>query len=219
MSIDFLSVTQFGPRGYDIPPNHDRPNWETPFYDHGPVSAGAQVHDDHSTGYSPLTPFSPYASGPSSAIAQSGRDVNAAWAPWGGPRHESSWPVPSRSQSYGHLEDLPHQYQNHYHQQFNRRASDIHHPPSLHTSANSSSSSMVETPNVPMSAPMSTQPLQSYGLPPAWHAHPGQPSMNKPSEYGVWYSEPGPLAKVQEEEVSHHFGSDPNALYPSGAQR
>ena len=151
-------------------------------------------------------------------MAQSGRDVNGAWAPWGGPRQESSWPLPSRSQSYGHLEDLPHHFQSNYHQQFNRRASDIHHPPSLHTSANSSNTSMVETPNVPMSAPMSTQPLQSYGLPPAWHAHSGQSNMTKPPEYGVWYSEPGPLAKVQEEEVSNHYGPDPTALYSNTVQ-
>ena len=182
------------------------------------MSAGTQIHDDHPNGYSPMTPFSPFTSGPPSAMAQSARDANGAWAPWGGPRQEPSWPVPSRSQSYGHLEDLPHHFQSNYHQQFNRRSSDIHHPPSLHTSANSSNTSMVETSNVPMSAPMSTQPLQSYGLPPAWHAHPGQPNMTKPPEYGVWYSEPGPLAKVQEEEVTHHYGPDPTALYSSAVQ-
>jgi len=116
------------------------------------------------------------------------------------------------------VEDLPSQYQNHYHQafppDFKRRmttATDIY-PPSLNTSNNSSSLSIAEPQSAPISHSMGVQPVQSFGYAPGWNAFaaPHAPSgVGKGQEgFGGWYSEAHQLAQVQEEDAGSHFSGD-----------
>ena len=213
-------------RPFEFPPHDDRPHWESPFFDHGSVSAGHARTEDPSHAYwkfaqSPMTPaFSPYTNGPSNSLAPQPRDVGGGFAPFNGQRQESGWPVPTRSMSFGQVEDLSHQYHNNYHQpyqlDYRRRASDMH-PPSLQNSANSSSTSMSEGSSQPLSASISSQPLPHL-LPPAWNALPGHSAVSKAPEYVGWYPEPAQLAKVQEEETGHHFGGSPALLYSNAGR-
>lgn len=216
--IDQLLGSQ-GAQGFDFP-HPDRPNWEHQYVDHGPLSAGHAVPEDHNRSYwkhvdSPMTPYSPFSSkAPNSAVHQL-RDTGEGFAQFGGTRPDHGW-MPQRSISYGHLEDLPHQYHLGYHQpqhtNARRRASEMR-PPSLQTSNNSSSASVSEASNPPASAPLSNPSIHHYGPPQAWHGLPGNSPLSKSTEFGSWYSEPGPLAKVQEEEVDPRFGGHPAILY------
>ena len=171
-----------------------------------------------------MTPasFSPHFTAPPNTLPQHPRDPNAVFASFGPPRQDPTWPPQTRSMSL--VEDNSHYYQNHYHQptpiDYRRRASDLH-PPSLQNSANSSNTSMSEAaPPPPLSAPITSQPGNHYGLPAAWNSVPGHPSRSKAPEYGGWYSaEPGQLANVQEEEAGSHFNEEVPVLYPGAGHR
>ena len=86
-------------------------------------------------------------------------------------------------------------------------------PPSLGTSANSSSTSISEPHPGPSTAPIRTQAMQLFNLP-AWNDVPGSAS-GKATEYNGWYPESGHLAKVQEEDLGHWSGVESTALYSS----
>lgn len=173
-----------------------------------------------------MTPaFSPFSAGSQNPVSQHPPDVGTSFVPYGGSRQDQNWPLPGRSHSFGHVEDLSHAYPNHptYHRQqyqldFRRRASEMQ-PRSLETSGNSSSTSMSEAPNAPLSAPVTSQPMHHFGLTPAWHAIPGHSPVNKAAEFGGWYSEPSQLAKVQEEESGPHFSGDTAILYSNARHR
>ena len=173
-----------------------------------------------------MTPaFSPYSAGSQNPASQHPPDVGTSFVPYGGSRQDQNWPLPGRSLSFGHVEDFSHAYPNQstYHRQpyqldFRRRASEMQ-PPSLETSGNSSSTSMSEAPNAPLSAPVTSQPMHHFGLTPAWQAMPGHSPVNKVADFGGWYSEPGQLAKVQEEESGPHFGGDTAILYSNARHR
>lgn len=113
-------------------------------------------------------------------------------------------------------------YQNHYHSphqiEFRRRTSDMHHPPSLQTSANSSTTSVSEAQSTtPLSAPpVTSQPMHPYSVSPTWSAISSHTLAGKGPEYGSWYPEPPSLAKVQEEEGGSHYGADPAIVYVGG---
>ena len=214
-------------RVFEFPHHDDRPQWTSPFYDHGPVSAGHVTSEDSSSSYwklaeSPMTPaFSPYSSVPPNSLAPQPRDANGGYVPFNGQRQEAGWPVPTRSMSFGHAEALSHQYDNSYHQpyqlDYRRRASDLH-PPSLLNSANSSNTSMSDAPNPPLSAPIPSQPMHHL-LPPAWNSLPGLPPTSKAPDFNTWYQDPGQLTKVQEEEPGPHFGSNSAILYSGAGHR
>lgn len=170
-----------------------------------------------------MTPgYSPHPPGPTSShhSVADGRSNFTSFAP---PRSDSAqWShVPARSMSFGMVEELPVNYQNQYHHlqplsmDFRRQASDLH-PPSLQTSANSSSTSISDVHMNPMSAPVSSPQSHHWGLPTAWSALPST-SMSKAPYDGSWYSDPVPLGKVQEEDMGPHFGGGPAILY-AGAE-
>ena len=184
--------------------------------------------DEHPHGYwkgneAPMTPaFSPYTTGPPSAVGQHPHESSNAFSPYTTTRQDPGWPLPGRSMSFSHDGDLPNQYShqtNYHHPPYlldsRRRASDMY-TPSLQTSANSSNTSMSDVTNAPTSTPLTSQPMNLLGLPPAWNAI---PSHAKTPDYGGWYSEPSPLAKVQEEDLGPHFGSDPTMLYSTAGRR
>lgn len=169
-----------------------------------------------------MTPgFSPHPSGPSSAI-HSASDARSSFTSFAPSRSDSGWPMPTRSMSFGLVEDLPISYQNHYHHpqqpaplsiDFRRRASEMH-PPSLQTSANSSNTSISETHKTPLSAPLSSPSSHHWNLPSTWNTLPSNGGIPiKTPDYGGWYSDSTPLPKVQEEDIAPPFGCEPAILY------
>ena len=217
-------------------PQQQRTSWGSPFPDNGAISAGYSSPGDppphtlwgrHSD--SPVTPgFSPHMSaGPTSSM-QSFSDSRSSFTSFAPSRADSNVfhnHVPARSMSYGLLEGLPINsgYDNGYYnpqplsKDVRRRASDMR-PPSLQTSACSSNTSISEahlTPHsaAPHSAPVNSPPANQWQtLPTAYSAFPGS-SMSKGTYDSTWYSDSAPLAKVQEEEISPHFGGEPAILY------
>ena len=225
----FLAPCSARPFDFAHPP--DRPNWEPHFFDHSHVPGNHHVHEDHAATYwktpeAPMTPaFSPYSTGPTNSAPHQSPDVSGGFVPYTNSRQDSGWSLPSRSMSYGQVEDFSHHYQNstanYHHPQYQldyrRRASELQ-PPSLQTSANSSNTSMSDPTNVPMQAPVTSQPMHHFNVPSAWQALPDHSPSRKSPEYAGWYPESNQLAKVQEEEIGPHFGGDPAMLY-SGAGR
>jgi hypothetical protein len=210
-------------RTFEFPHPQDRSSWESQLHGHIPLSAGHEFADEHPHGHwkeSPITPgYSPFTTGPAPLMHHQTRDGSSHGPPFGVSRHEPTWPIPTRSMSFGHLDDLSQQYSNNYHPQYQfdarRRASEMH-PPSLHTSANSSNASMSDAPGPPMSAPLTSSGMHQYSIPPAWTSHPAQSPVIKIPDFGGWYaSETGQLAKVQEEEIGPHFAGEPPMLYSS----
>ena len=166
-----------------------------------------------------MTPgFSPHLSGPmSTPMHSSDRSSLTSFAP---SRRDSAWSMPSRSASIGGIvEDLPAGYQTHFQHPHampsmstRRQASDMQ-PPSLQTSANSSNTSISEAHMTPLSAPISSPPIQHWGIPANWSTLPSNDYAIKAPDYGSWYAEVAPLAKVQEEELGPHFGTEPAILH------
>ena len=84
------------------------------------------------------------------------------------------------------------------------------HPPSLQTSNNSSNTSIGEVHMTPLSAPISTPPLQHWGAPSTWGSLPNNSLVAKGPDQ---WSEPTILAKVQEEDFGSHYGGEPAIIY------
>ena len=212
--------------------------WESPLLDQPPTSASHSSPGDGSHSYwgrhsdSPMTPgYSPHLSGPTSSMrssydSRSSSDGRSSFTSFAPSRVDSSW-MPTRSMSFGQVEDLPISYQHNYHHphpipsmDYRRRASEMH-PPSLQTSNNSSTASISDSHMTPLSAPSSsTPPVQQWGvpsIPTTWSTLPSSSFVTKAPDFGGWYGEPGPLAKVQEEELGPHFGEQP-AIVHSGAE-
>ncbi|MCJ1228797.1 hypothetical protein MMC12_005460 [Toensbergia leucococca] len=215
-------------RPYEFPPPQDRSPWTPHFIDHSQTPVSHIPPEDPSTAYwklshSPITTvFSPPFVGRPTSSAQHPREHGGAFAPFSGSREDAGWQVPPRSLSFSQVHDLSN-YQNHYHQTFQhdprRRASDLQ-PPSLQTSANSSNTSISEVQPTPLSAPISSQPMHHYGLPPAWNSLPDHSPMNKAPEIHGWYSDPVQLAKAQADGVGPHYGgNDPSLMYPSAGRQ
>lgn len=206
-------------RTYEFSYHPDRSHWESPFYDHGPTSAGHSTPEDPSNPYwrlgdSPMTPaFSQYP-GPHSSLMQ----PRSSFAAFTSPREDPGWQAAPRSMSFGQVEDLSHGYLNPYHSpmsmDYRRRPSELY-PPSLQASGESSkndSTGEVSTP--PLAVKVTSQPMGHF-VSPAWNALPGHSALSKAPEYSTWYSEPAPLAKVTEEEVGPPFHTGPGPVYTS----
>ena len=143
-------------------------------------------------------------------------EPRSSFAAFNSPREDAGWPPAPRSMSFGHVEDLSHGYPHPYSSpmsiDYRRRPSELY-PPSLQTSSNNSthnSSGEISTP--PMSAPVTSQPMAHF-VSPAWNSLPGHSAISKGPEYSAWYSEPAPLAKVQEEEILPSFNHGPGPVY------
>lgn len=155
--------------------------------------------------------------------ASDGRSSFTSFAPSSAPSRshsDSAWPMPTRSMSFGLVEDLPQSYQNHYSHQpvsmdYRRRASEMH-PPSLQTSNNSSTGSISEAHMAPLSAPVSSPPFQQWGVPTTWGTL-SSSLVAKTPDYGSWYGDATPLAKVTEEDIGH-FNGEPAILYAGDHQ-
>ncbi|MCJ1467226.1 hypothetical protein MMC07_005849 [Pseudocyphellaria aurata] len=229
---DLVSPVGRGPtshRAFDFSHQHERSHWDSPFFDHGPLSAGHSTPEDPAHAYwklaeSPVTPgFSSQFSQPPSSVPQQARDAGPGFTSLPPPRDDPGWSMHARSMSFGHVDDVSLNYHNHYHSplpmEFRRRASDMHHPPSLQTSTNSSNTSVSEARSTPLSAPpVPSQPMHPFGVSQTWNAISGHSLMGK-SEYGRWYSDPPPLTEVQEEDVGHHFSGEPGILYAGTPHR
>ncbi|KAL8903772.1 MAG: hypothetical protein Q9171_007285 [Xanthocarpia ochracea] len=211
-------------RTYEFSYHHDRSHWESPFYDHGPTSAGHSTPEDPSHPYwrlgeSPITPAFQQFSGPQvppNSLGHHAFEPRSSFAAFNSPRDDSGWPLAPRSMSFGQVEDLSHGYPHPYHSSmsldYRRRPSEMY-PPSLQTSSDTSknnSSNEISTP--PLSAPVTSQPMGHF-VSPAWNALPGHSVISKGPEYSAWYSEPAPLAKVQEEEILPSFNHGPGPVY------
>lgn len=208
----------------------DRSHWESPFYEHGSLSAGPATPEDPAQAYwkmaeSPVTPgFSPHFSGPPSSVPHHARESVTSFSALPTTRDEPGWSMHPRSLSFGRNDEAAVGYQSHYpspHQiEFRRRTSDMHHPPSLQTSGNSSTTSVSEAhTNTPLSAPpMTSQPMHPYSVSPTWSAISSHTLAGKGSEYGSWYPEPPSLAKVQEEDGASHYSADPAIVFVGGHQ-
>lgn len=207
-------------RTYEFSYHPDRSYWESPFYEHGPTSAGQSTPEDPSHPYwrigdSPMTPaFSQY-SGPPNTLVQ----PRSSFAAFNSPREDHGWQTAPRSMSFGHVEDLshgyPHPYQSPVSMDYRRRPSELY-PPSLQASSDSSknnSTGDISTP--PLTATVTSQPMGHF-ISPAWNPLPGHSALSKAPEYSTWYSEPAPLAKV-EEESGPAFHGGPGPVYTSVA--
>ncbi|KAL8773480.1 MAG: hypothetical protein Q9209_001584 [Squamulea sp. 1 TL-2023] len=211
-------------RTYEFSYHHDRSHWESAFFDHGPTSAGHSTPEDPSHPYwrlggSPITPaFQQFSgpSGPPNSLVQHAFEPRSSFAAFNSPREEAGWPLAPRSMSFGQVEDLSHGYPHPYSSpmslDYRRRPSELY-PPSLQTSSDKSknnSNGEISTP--PMSAPVTSQPMGHF-VSPAWNSLPGNSIISKGPEYSAWYSEPAPLAKVQEEEILPSFNSGAGLVY------
>ena len=221
-SIADIAIASINSRTHEYSNPHDRQHWDSPFFDHGPVSTGQSTPEDASQAYwklgeSPMTPVFPFQfSGPPSSTAHHSRESISSFTTFVPPREDHGWPMPTRSMSFGgHVEDVSGTYPNNYRHGFQmdlrRRASEMN-PPSLATSSNSSNTSVPEAQAAPHSAPMSNQPAHHF-VSPTWNPLPGHPHVGKAPDYSVWYSEPPILAQVQEEEVAPPYGGDTPILY------
>lgn len=221
------SLVPINTQTFELPPQHNRSSWGSPFPGDGPTSAGHSSPGDSNHTYwgthaeSPMTPgFSPHLSAPTSAL-HSASDARSSFTSFAPSRthSDSTWAMPTRSMSFGLVEDLPQSYQNNYHNpqplpvEYRRRASEMHmHPPSLQTSNNSSLATPPPGHMTPLSAPpVSSPPIQHWGIPTTWSTLPSS-LVTKAPDYGSWYGDTVPLAKVQEEDIAH-FGSEPAILY------
>lgn len=210
-------------RTYEFSYHPDRSYWESPFYEHGPTSAGHSTPEDPSHSYwrmgdSPMTPAYSQFSGPPNSVAHHQFESRANFAGFTSPREDHGWPVAPRSMSFGQVEDLSHGYPNPYpssvSMDYRRRPSELY-PPSLQASSESSkNNSLCEVSTPPLTATVTSQPM-SHFVSPAWNTLPGHSALSKAPEYSTWYSEPAPLAKVQEEEVGPSFNDVSGAVFTS----
>ena len=225
MPLTFLTAP-LAPQTYELP-QQARTAWGSPFPGDAPTSAGHSSPGDSTHPYwgrhtdSPMTPgFSPHMSGPTSAI-HSASDPRSSFTSFAPSRTHSdtTWTMPQRSMSFGIVEDLPQSYQNQYnnsqplHMDYRRRASEMN-PPSLLNSNNSSNASIPDSHLSPLPPPTSNSPnppMNHWGLPTTWSSLPGS-LVTKGPDYGSWYSETPPLAKVQEEDLTH-YGGEPTIIY------
>lgn len=209
-------------------PQQSRTTWDLPFADNGLTSADHSSPGDASHHYwgrhsdSPLTPgFSPHLAAPTGSV-HSASDARSSFTSFAPSKSDSGWPVPSRSMSFGLVEDISHfGYPNPYHPQhlsmdLRRRASDMH-PPSSQSSANSSNTSISEAHMTPLLGPLSSSPSLNWGVATSWAALPSSSLVTKAPDY--WYSEPAPLAKVQEEDIGPHSSGEPTILYSDREHR
>ena len=203
-------------------PQQNRSSWESPFPGDGPTSASHSSPGESTQTFwsrhadSPMTPgYSPHLSGPTSTM-HSVSDARSSFTSFAPSRShsDSTWAMPTRSMSFGVVEDLPHSYQDHYHHSqpssidYRRRASEMR-PPSLQNSNESSTASIPEANMTPL--PVSSPPIQQWGVPATWSSL-ANPLVTKAPDYGGWYGETAPLAKVQEEDIGH-YGNEPAILY------
>ena len=208
-------------------PQHARSSWGSPFPGDGPTSASHSSPADSAHNFwgrhtdSPMTPgFSPHLSVPTSAL-RSVSDTRSSFTSFAPSRShsDSTWAAPTRSMSFGMVEDLPQSYHNHYphshpsSMDYRRRASELH-PPSLQTSNNSSNASISEPGMTPL--PVSSPPIQHWGVPTTWGSL-SNPMVTKAPDYGTWYGETTPLAKVQEEDIGP-YSNEPAILYTGEQQ-
>ena len=201
---------------FEFSESENRVGWEAPYYDNSSMPPSQSIPEDPQGRFwkmaeSPMTTtFPPYTSAAPPSMVHHVRDLNGSYT-YSSPKHEPGW-QPQRSMSYSHLEDISHHgpdSYNHYPADSRRSTSDML-PPSLRTSARSSTASMPENPAMGLSGPGSGQPMYHYGLPQAWS---GLNQSPKPAmEFSGWYQEPGQLAKVQEEEVPH-LVNEPAMMY------
>ncbi|KAL8931930.1 MAG: hypothetical protein Q9211_006642 [Gyalolechia sp. 1 TL-2023] len=210
-------------RTYEFSYHPDRSYWESPFYEHGPTSAGHSTPEDACHPYwrmgdSPMTPVFSQFSGTPNSVVHHQLEPRANFAGFTSPREDHGWPLASRSMSFGQVEDLSHGYPNPYQSSmsmdYRRRPSELY-PPSLRTSSESSkNNSTCEVLTPPLTATVTSQPM-SHFISPAWNALPGHSALSKTPEYSTWYSEPALLAKVQEEEVGPSPNDVPGAVFTS----
>lgn len=224
-----FSTAPINPQPFEVP-QQNRQVWGSPFPGDPPTSAGHSSPGDSTHPYwgrhteSPMTPgYSPHMSGPTSAVhsASDPRSSFASFAP-SRTQSDSSWAVPQRSMSFGMVEDLPQSYQNQYQpgqplsMDYRRRASELH-PPPLLNSNNSSNASISDSHLTPLPVPVSSPPIQQHwGTPTTWSTL-SSSLVTKAPDYGTWYGEIGPLAKVQEEDIAH-YGPEPAIVYAGDHQ-
>ena len=206
---------------FEVPEHHPAGvGWDPRFLNGHHIPTGHQMPEEHSNGYwkvpeSPITPgYSPYSSAPPSSLFQHGSISSWSSAP---STRESGWqPHPTRTMSYGHVEDSHPRHDSYpapYHPDMRRSTVDML-PPSLHSSSTSSTASMAESPVAPLSRLQTSQPMMHYNPPPGWNAVPSQ-SPKTMDFGGHWYQEPSHLSKVQEEDVVHFTDHSQSAIYAS----
>ena len=211
-------------RGFDFNREEQRraSTWEGSPYDQSPISGEPKsALEDASTNYwrlaeSPMTPaFSSY-SGPSPITPM--RESVGTFS-FSAAREDLGWPVPvSRSLSVGHFESYPRDYSSQYAipAEFKPSQPTNIYPPSLNTSGVSMNSES-------LSIGAEMQPLPSnFGTQTGWNPSFIANTMNGMSKgadaFGGWYTEPGHLAQVEEEDPAVHFHEEPPIIYQHGAQ-
>ncbi|KAI9804955.1 MAG: hypothetical protein M1833_006258 [Piccolia ochrophora] len=204
---------------YDFSQGDRSATWAESPYVHSPVSAGPKSgFGDPSTTYwrdSPVTPaFTSFAHPPPMPAVH--RESDGSF--YNVPREEPGWPVVSRSMSYGQVEGIPVNYQNHYppHHDYKQPPHSAMYPPSLNTS-DTSMASISE----PSSAPADGRP-GTFGMAPPWNPNFMSNTLTgmtgKGSEgLGGWYQETSHLAQV-EEEGPGPLNEDPSMFFQPNAQ-
>ncbi|KAJ4297498.1 hypothetical protein N0V90_005390 [Kalmusia sp. IMI 367209] len=136
----------------------------------------------------------------SSTMSYSNHQDNPNWVP-------QNFQPPSRSMSYGNIEGLPQQFQNHSigappHEY--RRTAPYPYPTTIDTSSSViHSTTLGPNTSAPLSAPIVTG--NPYHYPPPWNPYAGGQNPGHDGHLqsrpigGQWYAEPGHLGQVQEE--------------------
>ena len=216
------------PRTYELPNSAGSSSaWNSPFIDQSPLS-GKPGFEDPSASFwrladSPMTPAftSSFAVAPA-IVATHGQDGPNNYHPLEGSREDVGWPLPSRSMSVGHFENLHQQYPPQYpvRADFKQpiRADSYPHPIMTHTP--STLASMSE----PNSAIVESKPVGSaYGAPPLWNTGYNGNRIGeiarKPSQgFANWQGDFGHLAQVEEESVPPHYTEGQAMYFPAATQ-
>jgi hypothetical protein len=212
------SAAHLSARPYEYTQHHEQPPWDSPYMDHGPLSAGNSTPDDPSQNYwrSPLTPaFPAQFSGP--PTSSSSRESGGSFTSFAPLSHGLGFPMPPRSMSVHGGQDFHRNYQIHYSPAYEtdiqRRASEMMRPPSLQASRHSSNTSISEASGTPLSFPPNQWPAPQTN----WAPLTGPPLAKQPDFWG-YSPEPG-LPQVQEEDVPPPFGSPPAIVYSDAAHQ
>lgn len=238
------STASIGARPNEFIQHREQQPWDSPYLDHGPMSAGYSTPEEPSQGHwrSPLTPaFPPAFSGPptSSSSRESGGSFTSFAPP--PPSHLANglgFPMPPRSMSVHGGQDYQRTYQGRisptYENDIGRRASEMVHSrvsdmvhPRASEMVHPRASEMMYPPslqasrnssNTSISEPSNTPLSNQWGISQSsWTPIPVQTLACQP-DFG-WYSpEPG-LPQVQEEEIPPPFGSPPIVYQPDSAHR
>ena len=205
----------------EFPEHQPRNHWNSQYFE-----STVGHPDEHAGGFwmKPDTPITPSYPPPyqSAMPAPSNQQLHheSTYPPYEPVKTEAGW-HPSRSMSYGHLEEAAHPQETlgrFYHPEGRRNTMDML-PPSLRHSGSSSIVSVSESPPTTLASAATIQTIQPHPVHLPWQQAVPTQSPKSLDFGGGWYPDPGHLTKVSEEhEPPPHYVGDHPLLF-SGAHQ